>query len=170
MKTLPKISLILAYLILGTACAQQTENSGELHAALEDDIAIIRNADQVTVGRLNPIAVSDAQANMLKNDETISGYPIVGQIRNLKEQEKTKIIELVLNEKNYLSTRIRCKNEFFIGLRFTRNSEKTEMALGFPCQQVIWAHRVDSEVRAWGAVMDDDATNAIRQIFESTLN
>ena len=115
------------------------------------------------------VAVDEAQANYLKANDRIAGYPIVGKPVVLNANDLKLIKHLLLSDIGYATPLIRCANQVFYGIRFTIDSEKVEFAVGKPCNQVIWAFQGNVGLEQWGGVMKDKHADEIVLMVKSAL-
>lgn len=122
---------------------------------------IVTQATRIETARLKVISAQEAKDNALKSIDRIVGYPIENPLVELKTSGADKLAELILDDKNYATVRQRCRNQYLLGLRFTKNTKIAEFALGMPCQQTLWSFRLDDKIQYFGAVLGTETTQKI---------
>jgi len=143
---------------LTIGCAQENL----LQQSLGDAINIIASHTHAKTARLKVISVDEHRKNTFKSNKTIVGYPITEELETIDYKKSKKLADILLNNNNYAHGVLqRCKNKFFYGIRFTKNQQKVEVALGLSCNQLLVAFKEDEEIKIWGSVLGLAATKQV---------
>ena len=146
-----------------TACTAQELEFNEF---LGDSDNIIRQSIQVQSARVSIVGVEEAKKQMLKNNNTLAGYPIIGSLKTLKELTSKKLANILLVKKNYSNIRQRCLNKKMQGVRFTGLQSNIEVVIGLPCNQIIFTLVRNSEVKYWGGVLGDNPSMELQKYLK----
>lgn len=138
----------------------------QLNEKLGPAVTIVTQATRIETARLKVIGAQDAQNNALRSTDRIAGYPIESTLMELKTSDEDKLVKLILDDKNCATVRQRCRNQYLLGLRFTKNKQIAEFALGMPCQQALWAFIVDDKIQYYGTVLGTETTQKVIAILQ----
>lgn len=116
----------------------------------EHNADIVRNATQVEAGRMRVIGALQAQNAVFSSDTRILGYPVHGALQPVPPADASRLADVILDDASYTDLLRRCRNDYLVGVRFTKDNERVEFALGMPCEQGFFAFR-----DAAGAVQGD---------------
>lgn len=116
----------------------------------EHNVEILRNPTLVEAGRMRVIGALQAHDARLSSDTRILGYPIRGALQPVAPADASRIADLILDDGSYTDLLRRCANDYLVGIRFTKDNERVEFALGMPCEQGFFAFR-----DAAGAIQGD---------------
>jgi hypothetical protein len=116
----------------------------------EHNVDILRNPTLVEAGRMRVIGALQAHNARLSSDTRILGYPIQGALQRVAPADASRIADLILDDASYTDLVRRCRNDYLVGIRFTKDNERVEFALGMPCEQGFFAFR-----DAAGAIQGD---------------
>ncbi len=170
MKDLHKVLLLFILSIqFNTGCADSGGSmtiDKTLNNALGDKKSYVTGADEVFIARLEVGAVTTAQQRALQDRETITGYSISGKKFRLNHDEVDRVTVDILNDNNYSHQRIRCKNEYLIGIKYSGGNKIVDFSLGMPCQQVIWAYPSADTVVFWSANLNDAVTKKVLDLYQ----
>lgn len=128
--------------------------------------SIVESPELVEVGRLRVIPAIEAENNTLVRDDRILGYPVEEKLAALDSSESATIVRELLDDGHYDFARARrCRNQYFVGLRFEASGERVEFALGMGCHQVLWASVMKTdegvEVSRWGGSISPELARRV---------
>lgn len=132
-----------------------------LRLELGEAVEIVAQHTRAESGKLKVVSVDESRQHAFKSEDRIAGYPEAGKFINLNLKTSQKLASLLLNKNNYANIRQRCQNQFFHGIRFVKDQQKVEFAIGIPCNQVLVAYEEKGEIKWWGSVMGADAATEI---------
>lgn len=162
--------ILIAPSLFNNACALEGD-ANTPHHFLESAAKIVGQSSYIEMAKLQVTGFESARKLALKNKTEIVGYPISGAVRTPPSDKNAYLKNVLLNKENYIEVRARCKNEYFIGIRFNSAENKiAEFALGFPCNQALWGIKVSGETVFWGSTLNSDSANEIKTMFESIPN
>ncbi len=128
---------------------------------------IIANHTSAESACLHVVSVAESREHVFTTDKRIAGYPVQTTPEKLNRQESEELAKFILNDKNYTNIRQRCQNQFFQGVRFIRNGEKVEVAIGLPCNQVLVAYPEGKNIRWWGGILGNTTVISILKIIKN---
>ena len=116
------------------------------------------NHENGKAGSLTMVSVDETLKNSLGGDDRIAGYPIKGLLKTLKKRNSLQLATIFLDDSNYVYLKARCFNQVFNGIRFISETDKVEVAIGIPCNQVIVSFKRHGETQRWGGVLASAVT------------
>lgn len=125
---------------------------------------LLRTAEEGWAARLKVIGVRQATRATFKQ-KRIMGYPLVTPLRRLSKEEVRRLGALVSADAAYLDVRRRCANRHWLGARLLRGKAVVELVLGIPCDQLLFAAKVDGKTRRWGSVITPKVAKALRALL-----
>ena len=127
-----------------------------------DAVQIVEGATLVEAARLRLVSAEEQERTALRSDGRMAGYPIAGPRVVLPGADVSGLKRLLLDHQSYAwGLRIRCANSHFVGVRFVRQRQKVELALGLPCQQALWAFPAAGAVGRGGAHLGNSQTQEV---------
>jgi hypothetical protein len=129
-------------------------------------VAIVERADAAGAARMKVIAAHQAEREAMTSDALIGGYPIEAPLVALDADARARLLRRILDDASYdHETARRCANDYFVGVRFQRGRERVEFNLGVGCMQAFWSVRDGDDVRREGALLTDEAAEAVLQLL-----
>jgi hypothetical protein len=120
----------------GSDQTQTSQIRTALGTSAFDSLAASRKGE---AGRLRIIPVEQAERQIFKEPDLIAGYPVDTHLVPVPPGEVSRIVALLVRDESYdFNSRLRCKNQSLIGIRFL-GTQIVELAIGMPCNQAIWA-------------------------------
>ncbi|NOY84929.1 MAG: hypothetical protein GXO96_08960 [Nitrospirae bacterium] len=148
-------SLILFVCFVLVSSSTTSAQQIGLRETLASAIDIIEHHSYAEIANLEVVSVTESQQHALKSVDRIAGYPVLGSILKLSTKKSQQMVNLILDSSNYANIRQRCKNDFFHGIRFSKEHEKIEVAIGIPCNQVLIVFHDAKQIRWWGGIWGD---------------
>lgn len=153
--------LISSGLIISTSCAEEMTLRQEFGIAFD----IIKRNSFAEIARLKVVSVEESRQQVFKTTDRIAGYPVLGKLVNLNIKTSQELVSLLLDKNNYANIRQRCQNQFFHGIRFSKDKQKIEFALGIPCNQVLIAFKNKEKIEWWGGVLGNKAAKQVQSLL-----
>ena len=54
-------------------------------------------------------------------------------------------------------------------MRFLADNQFIEIAVGLPCNQIIWAYQRESQIERWGGILNKEIADEIISILKQSL-
>jgi hypothetical protein len=125
--------------------------------------------DRAEAARLRVVAVSEAERNTFKTADRIVGYPADTPFRSVAAPNTARLLEILTRDASYdFDIAIRCANSRLVGIRFL-TAPAVEVAIGTPCNQVIWAYHSVGGTGRWGAVLSKEGADALIPLLSSIV-
>lgn len=159
LKPIPALLLLTATSILSVATSYATDIT--LRETLASAVNIIQLHTRTEMARLNVVSIAESQQYAITTSNRIAGYPFTGKLANLDKEKSQQLAKLLLDKNNYANIRQRCLNDYFHGIRFSKDQQKIEFALGIPCNQVVIAFHDGEVIKWWGGILGDDAVSKV---------
>lgn len=172
MKNWPKIHLKFIFLIsfslfiLSTSYAQEAHS---LQETLGKTAAIIEHHTCAETTKLLVASVAESRQNAFKSNDHIAGYPTQGKLQSLNKANSNQLANLLLDNNSYVNIRQRCANQFFHGIRFSRENEIVEVAIGVPCDQVVVVFKDGKETKWWGGTLGKAISTQILSLLNPSI-
>lgn len=161
--------LLLMCLIAATFYPQISFSHGNgnplLHT-LGSTANIVEHHTLAKTARLKVVSVTESHKHALKSADRIAGYPATTKLETLTKEKSQQLATLLLDKNNYANIRQRCENRYFHGIRFSKDQEKAEVALGVPCNQLLAVFRKGTEIKWWGGVLGNEAARQVLTLLE----
>jgi len=123
---------------------------------------LVEAATQVEIGRMRVIGADQAVQRRLSGDRVIAGYPVRGRLTSVDEPTANELKRVLLDDESYRWGLLRrCRNDSFVGVRFSRGERRVEFALGMPCEQGRWVLRTANGIASPGAIMTESAAQVV---------
>ncbi|VAW64579.1 hypothetical protein MNBD_GAMMA09-946 [hydrothermal vent metagenome] len=169
-KTFILYNIIILHMLCHSAFVSSNTDNIEFSRILSLHTPTIKSSGQIEVARLKVIDAVTARKNLRKYNTSIAGYPVDQHLSALTTEERALVFKVLLNHTSYSSRLVRCKNNYFIGFRFSGQATnkahgKIEFALGIPCNQAIWAIPSGAENILLGSILKKDSARQITDIF-----
>jgi len=136
-----------------------------LRQSLVQTLDIIEKHTSAVTARLKVVSVAESQQYALTASDRIAGYPVTGEATNLDKAKSHQLALLLLDNNNYINIRQRCANQYFHGIRFSKDQQIIEVAIGIPCNQVLVVSPDGKKTKWWGGVFGDTATKQALQLL-----
>ena len=149
-------------MLCGTACA---DKAPEPAWSIENNITTIHAATKIVVAKLKPVSAENAHSTSLKSLDRMAGYPVTGNAVT-SDKPSAQLKKLLLDERAYNNALIRCANTEFYGMRFLADNQFIEIAVGLPCNQIIWAYQRESQIERWGGILNKEIADEIISILK----
>jgi hypothetical protein len=125
--------------------------------------------NRAEAARLRVVAVSEAERNTFKTADRIVGYPADTPFRSVAVPTTARLLDILTRDASYdFDIAIRCANSRLVGIRFL-TAPAVEVAIGTPCNQVIWAYRSGGGTGRWGAVLSKQGADALIPFLSSIV-
>ena len=131
-------------------------------------VEVVDHATRVLIGRLRVVGAEEAERTSLEDTNRVAGYPAEGDLTVLSREEALSLANLLLEPTSYAKGLRRCRNSYWIGLRFVRGDAKVEFALGMDCQQALWAFATEQGPKRFGETMAKEATDRVLRAASSS--
>ena len=155
--------ILLAYCCLFTVTCVAKEM--DLRQALGNAVDVVEQSIKVEYAQLKVVEYEKSRKQALKTSDRIAGYPAVGTFANINSEKSKQLAKLLLDKNNYNNIRQRCLNKYFQGIRFIKNAQKVEIAIGVPCNQVVVAFQVGNKTHWWGSTLGKDTMEQILDLL-----
>lgn len=161
-----RCALLLAVSVVAcglSGCARNEASAPPEHAEATQGLGaevgastleIVRTAEHVLAAELTFVAADEAQdPSSLKEPQRVAGYPTKGSLRELDANDARTIQAALTDWQNYdPDLLMRCKPDRLLGLRFTRQAARVDVALTDTCTRAIWSFDRGGQPSHWGAV------------------
>lgn len=155
--------LIGASLISASGYTQEPDLQTTLGAAA----SIVKHATRVETACLKTVAASESRKHAFKTTDRIVGYPITDPLKAIDSDSSQQLATLLLDKTNYADVRQRCANQYFHGIRFHRDHDLVEVAIGVPCNQVLVVFPAGNETKWWGGVLGTSSANKVLSLVKN---
>lgn len=131
-------------------------------------IGTLRAPRTVQTAPLKREAVARAEAATFTSRSRVVGHPAAA-LRDLTAEQAEQVGRLLTDDASYLfdGPVNRCANRSWLGLRFDGASGAVEVALGKPCDQILFAWTAP-DTKRWGARMTAAAAERLRGLLAPT--
>lgn len=138
---------------------------GRIREALgRANVAVVEDAGAIWMGRMEVTAALQAAERWLEEDDQIAGHPLTTDLvsMDLAAEPTRDLVEALLDEASYdFELMRRCRNEYYVGLRFTRGDDVVELALGMECHQAYFVYPTPTGPESVGAIMNPELARDI---------
>lgn len=132
-----------------------------------ETLATLRAPGRMWCARLRREAVRQAEHTALRNDKRFAGYPLATSPQPVPRPTAERLGRLLSADGSYaFDVARRCANRRWVGVRAERGKARVEVALGSPCDQIVFAWKVAGRTRRWGAVVRPGSASTFRQVLK----
>jgi hypothetical protein len=129
----------------------------------------VASAPRVETARLRSAAPADVARTALHSPERIGGYPLAGPLQRLGDARARRVKELLLDPGSYSEWMIRCRDDVWMGVRFSTPEGDVELALGATCQRALWVWPGESgSVQRWGGTLELAVTDELVRLLSGS--
>ena len=130
------------------------------HALGSANLALFKNPSKaVHIAKLKVAGANRERKSWLTQDSEIAGFKIATPLKDVSNNDWSKIL---LDDRHYdFNRRVRCKNDYYIGLRWQHREQRVEFALGIKCRQAFFIYPTPSGIGEVAGILNAEVSTKL---------